>query len=161
MELIQQVEVKLLPAMTVAYIRHIGPFQGDGALFERLFNRMYAWAGARGLIQQPGFKAIAVYHDDICVTDESKTRLSVCVTVPPDLNVDGEIGKMELNPGKCAVARFKLQPEEFPEAWRWFFGTWFPSSGYQPDDGICFEIYPEQPTNEGLTVDICVPVKPL
>lgn len=161
MELIHQVEVKQLPAVTLAYLRHTGPFQGDGALFERLFNKIFTWAGARGLLKGPDIISYAIYHDDISVTDAQKVRLSICVPVSPDTKVDGEIGKMELNGGKHAIASFTLTPPEFPEAWRWFFGTWFPTSGYQPDDSYCFEMYYGTPKNGEVTVDICVPVRPL
>jgi AraC family transcriptional regulator len=160
MEPKQQVEVKNLPAITVAYVRHTGPYQGNGELFERLFNKLFAWAGPRGLIQ-PNTRSFAVYHDDPSVTDPQKLRLSICLEVPPDTPVDGEIGKMELEAGKYAMARYEIQPQDFPAAWQWLFGTWFPASGYQPDDKLPFEIYYGQPKNGMLTVDICVPVKPM
>ena len=50
MKLNQSVEVKEFPKMTVAYIRHTGPYQGDDKLFEGIWNRLFAWAGPRGLI---------------------------------------------------------------------------------------------------------------
>lgn len=56
MSLNKSVEVRELPATTVAYIRHIGPYKGDSKLFERLFNKLFTWAGPRGLVQQPGMK---------------------------------------------------------------------------------------------------------
>jgi AraC family transcriptional regulator len=34
------VEVKELPEMTVAYVRHIGPYKADAQLFERLFGKL-------------------------------------------------------------------------------------------------------------------------
>ena len=160
MELVSNVDVKNLPVTTIAYIRHTGPYQGDGALFEKLFNKMYAWAGSRGSLNKDS-KAIALYHDDPCVTEAQKLRLSIGISVPPDTKVDGEIGKMELDGGKYAVAHFVLAPQDFPLAWGWLMGTWFPASGYQPDDKLPFEVYPEQPKDGKITVDICVPVKPL
>jgi AraC family transcriptional regulator len=160
MEIIQQVEVQHLPATTVVYVRHTGPFQGDGALYQRLISTIYAWAGPRGLVQNDT-KTYAVYHNDPCVTEAEKLRLSICLNVPPDTKVDGEVGKMELEGGKYAVASFVLSPHEFPQAWGWLMGTWFPSSGYQPDDKLAFEMYPAMPENGKITVDICVPVKPM
>jgi DNA gyrase inhibitor GyrI len=32
------------------------------------------------------------------------------------------------------------------------------TSGYQPDDKPCFEMYPEEPKDGKFIVDICVPV---
>jgi len=161
MEINKSVEVKDLPSMTVAYVRHIGPYMGDEKLFERLWNQLFAWAGPRGLLGGESFNSLIIYHDDPNVTVEDKLRLSVCITVPEDTKVDGEIGKMEVESGKCVVARFILDPSQFKTAWEWVYGQWFPTSGYQPDDKPCFEMYPEAPEDGKFTVDICVPVKPL
>lgn len=161
MEQNKSVEVKALPSMTVAYIRHIGPYKGNDKLFEGIWNRLFAWAGPRGLIGGEGFKSLVIYHDDPQVTIEDKLRMSVCITVPPDTKVDGEVGRMELEAAKYVVARFELSATEFQQAWDWVYGQWFPASGYQPDDKPCFEMYPEEPRDGTFVVDICVPVKPL
>lgn len=157
----KSVEVRSLPEMTLAYIRHIGPYKGDGKLFEMLWNKLFRWAGPRGLIGGPGFKSLIVYHDDPNITEEAKLRMSVSVTVPADTQVSGEIGKMVLEAAEYVIARFELAEDEFQEAWDWVFGHWFPQSGYQPDDKPCFEIYPEEPKEGKFIVDICVPVKPM
>lgn len=161
MKLNKGVEVKELPDMTVAYIRHIGPYKGDEKLFERLWEKLFSWAGPRNLIGGKGFTALTVYHDDPNITEEEKLRMSVCITVPPDTKVGGEIGKMKIEGGKYVVARFELNSQRFEEAWNWVFGEWFPKSGYQPDDKPSLEICPEEPKNGIFKVDICVPIKPL
>ncbi len=155
------VEVKDFPTMSLAYIRHIGPYEGDQKLFEGLWNRLFAWAGPRNLIGGENFMSLAMYHDDPEVTAPEKLRTSVCITVPEETKVDGEVGKMELKAGKYVVARFELTSEDFGNAWKWIFGQWFPNSGYQPEDGPCFEAYPEEPKDGKFIVDMCVPVKPL
>ena len=160
MNLNKSVEVKELPGMTVAYIRHTGPYKGDEQLFENLWNRLFAWAGPRGLIGGKDFRSLIVYHDDPNVTIEDKLRMSVCITVPPATKTEGEIGKMELEAAKYVIARFELDGQQFQQAWEWLYGQWFPASGYQPDDKPCFEMYPEEPKDGKFTVDICVPVKP-
>jgi AraC family transcriptional regulator len=161
MKLNKSVEVTVLPVMTVAYIRHTGPYKGDGKLFEKLWGRICSWAGPKGLLQLPVIKFLVIYHDDPKVTAEDKLRMSVCITVPPDTKVNDEIGKMKIEAGSYVIARFELKEDEFTEAWEWVYGQWFPASGYQPDDKPCFEIYPEEPENGRFVVDICVPVKPL
>ena len=161
MKLNKSVEVKELPKMTVAYIRHIGPYKGDDKLFERIWERLFSWAGPRGLIGGKDFKSLVIYHDDPNVTIEDKLRMSVCITVPPETKVDGEIGKMEIEAAKYVIAGFELTASDFQQAWDWIYGQWFPRSGYQPDDKPCFEIYPEEPKNGTFIVDICVPVKPV
>ncbi len=161
MDINKSVEVKELPSMTIAYVRHIGPYKGDSKLFERLFNKLFTWAGPRGLTQQQDMKSIIVYHDDPEVTESEKLRTSVSITVPEDTKVDGEIGKMVIPSGKYMVARFELSPKDFEAAWEWVYGKWLPTSGYQPDDRPCFEMFGEECTKDKFIVDICLPVKPL
>lgn len=161
MKLNKSIEIKELPKMTLAYIRHIGPYKGDDKLFEGLWNRLFAWAGPRGLIGGKDFRSLVIYHDDPGVTIEDKLRMSVCITVPQETKVEGEIGKMELKAAKYVIARFELNAQQFQEAWDWLYGEWFPASGYQPDEKPCFEMYPEEPKNGLFVVDICVPVKPM
>ena len=159
-----QVEVKELKEMIVAYVRHVGPYAGDGKLFEGLYTKLYTWAGPRGLLDSPGTQSLSVYHDDPGITEQNKLRTSVCITVPEDTKVDGEIGKMKIDGGKYAMARFELLADEFPKAWEMVYGSWMPQSGYQPDDGPSFELNHNDPKEhpEGkCIVSICVPVKPL
>ncbi len=159
-----KVEVKEMPEFTVAYVRHIGPYKGDSALFESMFNKIMTWAGPRGLLQIPETKVLSVYHDDPKVTDENKLRTSACISIPDDTPVDGEIGKMTLPGGQFAVARFELKDDEYEAAWDALMGGWLPDSGYQPDDRLCYELCHTSPKDnpEGRSkVDICIPVKPL
>ena len=155
-----KVEVKELPELTVAYARHVGAFRGIGEAFARLGR----WAGPRGLYAAPGALSLAVYHDSPETTEESKLRSSACVSVPKGTEVSGDINLMTLPGGKYAVARFEIRPDEFGRAWDAFMGEWFPSSGWQPDDRPCYEVYVSDPDKhpEGkFVVDICEPVRPL
>ena len=150
--------------MTVAYVRHVGPYKGDSKLFERLFGTIMKWAAPRGILGSPDMKSITVYHDDPDVTEADKLRLSVCVTVPEDTQTDGEIGKMTVAGGSYAVGRFELLSHEYEDAWKMMYGGWMPESGYQPDDNPPFELYLNDPDKhpEGrCIVEICIPVKPL
>ena len=158
-----QVEVKPMPPMHVAYVRHVGPFLENPALFERLFGRICSWAGPRGLLG-PETKFVSIYHDSPEVTEPAKLRLDVAITVPENTKVDGEIGKQVLPGGAYAVTRIKIHPEQYGEAWDALMGGWLPSSGYQPDDRPCFEVTLNDPKTdpEGMHhVDICLAVKPL
>ncbi|MDH4197044.1 MAG: AraC family transcriptional regulator, partial [Candidatus Aminicenantes bacterium] len=99
-----KVEVKELPEFQVAYIRHVGPYQGIGRAFERLFR----WAGPRGLVRFPQTKALAVYHDNPEITEADKLRSSACLTVPAGTKGEGEIGTMTIPGGLFAVARTEI-----------------------------------------------------
>ncbi len=161
MEISKSVEVKALPKMTVAYIRSMGPYNGDKELYQNHRNKLFAWAGARGLTGGKDFKYLVLYHDNPNVALSDNLRMSLCITVPPGTKVGGEIGKMEIEATTYAVCRFELTEQDFPKAWNWIYGQWFPDSGYQPDDKLYFETYPEEPKNGKYIVDFCIPVKPV
>ena len=160
-----QVKVEEMPEIPVAYVRHIGPYKGDSALFQSLFEKLMRWAGPRGLLRFPETKVMAVYHDDPNITDEQKLRTSACISVPGDTPVEGEIGKMTIAAGKYAMARFEIaDSSEYEGAWNAVYGVWLPDSGYQPADGPCYELYlndPKEHPEHKHIVDICIPVKPL
>jgi len=155
----KNVEVKEMPSMDLVYCRHVGPFDKIGGAYEKLFR----WAGPRGLISFPKTKTLTVYHDDPNVVEIEKLRQSACITVDSEVKTEGEFGNMHLPGGKHAVGSFRITPDKFGEAWD-AVCRWMADSGYQPADGYPFEYYPEEHTNTDppvFTVDICVPVKPL
>jgi len=162
-EMKSEVEVKDMPELHVAYVRHIGPYKGNEELFDSLFNKLMSWAGPRGLLRFPETKIMTVYYDDPDLTDESRHRVDACITVPESTEVDGEIGKTTIPAGKYAAAHFEISPEQYQEAWDTVFRGWLPESGYQPADGPCYELYPgemEDYSKGKHVVDIYVPVKP-
>lgn len=159
----QSVRIATIAPMKVAYVRHIGPYAGDEALFGRLFEKLYKWVAARGLMQ-PDTKLLTIYHDNPEVTEPSRLRISVCASVPDGTEGEGEVGVMTVEGGKYAVASYELDPSEYGPAWQWFMGTWFPSSGFQPDERMCFELSlndPHQHPQHKHLVEFWEPVRPL
>lgn len=158
----KSIRVEELPATTVAYVRYVGPYAGDAELFGRLFGKICTWAGARGLMG-PSTQFLSIYHDNPEITAEQNLRVSVCATVPPGTQPEGEVGVMELPAGKCAIAHFEVATSEFGAAWNWLYGKWMPESGFQPDDRPCFErcLNDAREHPQGLhVVDIVAPVRP-
>jgi AraC family transcriptional regulator len=154
------IAVEELPAFTVAYVRHVGPYAGNAGLFAGLFGRLGQWAGPRGLVRKDT-RWLAIYHDDPEITPPEKLRLSACITVPAGTQGERDVSVMEIPAGKCAVARYSLQKHEYAAAWNWLMGEWLPASGYQPDDRPCYEVYLSQPEDPVQVVDIVEPVKAL
>ncbi|MCX6092574.1 MAG: GyrI-like domain-containing protein [Candidatus Bipolaricaulota bacterium] len=154
------VEVKQMPEWNVVYARHIGAYNKISEAFERIFK----WAGPRGLVRFPETKSLAVYHDSPEVTDPTKLRSDACLTVPQGTKVDGEIGTMKVPGGLFAVAHVEIDVTQFGEAWDKLIGEWMPKSGYQPDARMCYEMYlndPETDPEKKWKVDICEPIRPL
>jgi AraC family transcriptional regulator len=153
------IQVKEMPAMDLIYCRHVGRFDQIGGAYEKLFQ----WAGPRGLLRFPETKTVTVYHDDPKVVEMEKLRQSACITAEADAKGEGEFGKMHIPGGNYVVGSFKVKPHQFGDAWD-AVCRWLADSGYQPSDGYPYEYYPEEHTDENpptFTVDICIPVKPL
>ena len=160
----KSIEVSDLPARHLAYVRHVGPYAGDSALFERLFAKVFAWAGPRGLFIPGQSEVISIYHDNPEITAPDKLRVSAGITVAPATPVGGEIGLLEIPAGKYVCARFELAVDEFGAAWDALCSGWLPGSGWQPGDGPCYESclndHKQHPDGKFI-VDICLSVKPL
>ncbi|MEM1032171.1 MAG: AraC family transcriptional regulator [Myxococcota bacterium] len=163
-KLTYSVDVNQRPVTRIAYLRHVGPYAGDAALFGRLFGELANWAGPRNQLR-PERHFISIYHDNPEVTAPEKLRLSVGVPVDDDVEVSGKVGAMTLEAGAYAEATFVLDgPDKYGAAWQVFMGEWLPQSGYEPTDGLPFERYLNDPTTdpEGKhRVQLCCPVKPL
>ena len=128
-----------------------------------LFNKLYTWAGPRNLLTKDT-NYYCIYYDEPEVTDESKLRIDVCMNVPEDTEVSGEIGKQAIKGGQYAVARCVIKdPKEYEKYWSDLYKNWLPSSGYQPDAKPPFEMYSSdcKKENDEMIVDICMPVIPV
>jgi AraC family transcriptional regulator len=157
------VEIINVPDLEVAYVRHTGPYQGAAEVFTDIFSRLMNWAGPHSLVSEQSW-LMAVYHDNPSITDDDKLRVSACLDVPAETAATGEIGRMRLEGGACAVARFELGTQDYPQAWFAVAGGWMPDSGYEPDDRLPFERYPiglSTTSADTEVVDICIPVRPL
>ncbi|MBN1939107.1 MAG: AraC family transcriptional regulator [Candidatus Aminicenantes bacterium] len=155
-----KVEVREVPALTVAYVRHVGPFPE----MKRAYDKLMQWAGPRGLLRFPETKVLGIYHDNPEITETDKLRSDACITVPPETKVEGEVGKMTVPGGLFAVAYAEVGVNEFGEAWNALMRDWLPGSGYQPDDRMCYELCLNDPKDhpEGkFIIEIHEPIRPL
>jgi AraC family transcriptional regulator len=153
-----KIEFVNMPEMHVIYCRHTGDFNQIGLAYAKLMK----WAGPRGLLN-PQTNTITVYHDDPTITKVEKVRQSAGIVVDMGIQPEGEFGKMLVPAAKCAVGHFELLPSDFEAAWS-SVCLWLSESGYQPTEGLPYELYHNDHTKhpEGkFLVDICVPVKPL
>jgi len=159
-DVVMKVEIKEMPEMHVAYVRHIGNYSEVGPAFGKLMR----WAGPRGLVRPPETRVLALYHDDPEVTEEKNLRTSVCITVPEGIKTDGDVGTMIVEGGKYACGHFEITEDQFQEAWNTMMRDWLPESGYQCADRLPYELYynnhEEHPEKKHI-LDICIPVKPL
>ncbi len=152
----KNIQVKEMPVLHLVYCRHTGAFDKIGEAYEKIFK----WAGPRGLLSVPDIKTVTVYHDDPKVTAIEKLRQSACITVNSDVKVSGEFGKLTVPAGWYAVGRYEIGVEGFEGAWD-DMCRWFVDSGYQPGEGCSYELYHndhrEHPEHKFI-LDLCIPV---
>ena len=160
----KSIEVKNLPAKTLGYVRHVGPYAGDEKLFNRLSNTVMSWAGPRGLYKPGETEFVSIYHDDPAITDPDKLRISVGLTVPASTTSSGEISLMEIPSSPYVCALFEIDVSEYAAAWNVVCGEWLPQSGWQPGDAPCYEVNlndPKQHPQGKHIVEIRMALKPL
>jgi len=153
-----EAEVKELPERFVACIRHTGPYNEIGKAIEKLFQ----WAGPKGLIRFPKAEVLAIYRDDPKTVDVSELRSDACMTVPEGTQVDGDVSTMKVPGGTFAVAHVEIDGSEFGEAWDKLVGEWMPENDCEPDETrLCYELYlndHERHPERKFIVDICEPI---
>lgn len=158
-----EVQVRRLTPATLAYIRHIGPYKGDTALFRRLFTQLFAWAGARGLVG-PNPTYLSLFQDNPNLTPGAKQRLEVALVVPTGTAPSGEIGIKLMEGGLYATARVRVLIQDYAAQRDALVADWLPGSGHQPDHRPGMEYYlnnPETDPEGKYHIEMCLPVRPL
>ena len=158
-----EVAVRRVAPATIAYLRHVGPYKGNTTLFRLLFDRLFAWAGPRGLML-PETRYLSLFQDNPNLTPAAKQRLEVALTVPAGTSPAGEVGVRTMEGGMFATARILAPIEEYAAQWIALVADWLPGSGYQPDHRPAMEFYLNDPATDPqgrYHVEICLPVKPL
>ena len=159
---IRRVGIEDIPSLTVAYIRHVGPFQGDGRLFDRLYARLFRWALPRGYATD-GQATLNIYHDNPHITGQNHMRVMVAVPVPDSAVPWDPVGITRLPGGRYGVCRLRLAMDQFVPAWEWLFSAWLPASGFELADRELLERYLGETRINGIRhfdVELCVPVRP-
>ncbi len=157
----RQVTIEKMAPLKVAYVRYVGPYQGDEEIFSGLYSRLFQWAVPRGYVTDDTF-TLNLYHDNPEITESGKLRVMVAVPIPDRVEASDTVGITTLSGGTYATCRFLLKKDEFVAAWEWMFAIWLKDSGYELDDRELFERYLCQKIMDDhriFDVDICVPVK--
>jgi len=137
------VQLREIPARTVAYIREADPFRPG--IVEAAADRLVAWADARGLADG---QWLGYMWDDPGIVARKDCRYDVGIEVP-HVEPDGEIGRFDFP--AMLVAQVEVRGELALEqrAFDWLFGTWLPRSRYIPDDQPNFEAWIGRPFAHG------------
>lgn len=152
------VEIRNLPPMRLACMRHVGPYPEIGPVFERLGN----WIGEN---QVPVEGMIGVWHDNPQSVPAEQLRSDACAIVPLDFTTDAAgIEIKDVEPNEYAVASYYGSYEGLGEAWGTFTSDLIPALGRELASGICFEKYVGDCTQvppEELLTELYTPVAPV
>lgn len=156
--------IKNMPVMNIAYAEHIGDYDNDPGIYEKLLSKLIGWALPKGLFEFPEkTKLITILPDEMNDTADGKKRLQIAITVPDDVKIFDGIKYGSIPGGQYAVGSFVVTDEEFEECWELMFEEWLPQSGYAPLEGAALlQIHkndPEKHPQKKNEIDICIPVQ--
>jgi AraC family transcriptional regulator len=162
MDILNGPELKEIEAKNVAYVSFAGNFVGNPEIFRRLFEKLFRWAFQKQ-VMGPDTEVLSAYYDDPDVTPPEKLRVEVCMTIPDDVDVEGDIRKQLLPGGQYAVMRVEVAgPEEYGPAWEKVV-HWGSDNDLSIDlSRASYEVYlnnPEEHPEKHHIVDICLAVR--
>jgi AraC family transcriptional regulator len=141
------VRVERFPVLRVAFTRHRGGYQG----VHETWDRLRAWAAARGLLATSRPPLYGLCPDDPDVTAEEHLRFDACVTVDDAFELDGGgdlvLGVEEIPAGTYAVGLHSGPYHRLSDTYLDVIGRWFPTSGFEPAPDAVVEHYLNDPSN--------------
>jgi AraC family transcriptional regulator len=150
------VEIKDMPELRVATVRHVGPYNQIPKAFERLD----AIARPAGLIRHSS-AMMAIYHDDPESTPQDQLRSDAALAVPEDVGLPEGLIEQHIAAGRYAKTVHVGPYEQLGDTWARFLGEWVPASGNRIGDGVSYEIYKNTPVEvpkQELRTELYVPL---
>jgi AraC family transcriptional regulator len=156
--LLMNVKLVDLPAVRIAYLRHIGPYGESVGRFWGTFHQTRVAHGLSGNMYGIGW-------DNPAIAPPEKCRYDAGVEIAANAEVKAPFSTAHLPGGRYALHEYDGDAQNIGAAWAALFGQWLPSSGMQCDARPMFEWYR---ANDGVnkstgkfTCAICIPVAPL
>lgn len=151
-------QIKDVDSRKIAGFHLVGPWEKT---VKQGFEQLTLWVKSKQL--QP-LEWIAAYYDNPDEVPAEKLRADVVIAVDEDFvlpeNSEG-VMLTELPGGAYAVARARVENEDFQQAWDGFFDTLLADQNYQIARGPCFEIYLNVDNGDGhWEIDMHIPVEP-
>lgn len=150
-----ELEIRRLPSMRLACVRHVGPYWQIGSAFKQLCS----WAEEQ---QLPELTLMALYHDDPRTTPEAELQSDAAAVLPEGQSVTANRGMavIELPAGAYAVTRHVGPYSELPRTWAEFHAR-FRESGHRFRPAPSLELYGPMDgvAPEKLVTELYLPVE--
>jgi AraC family transcriptional regulator len=167
---IMKVITKKIKPMRVAYLRHVGPYEGVGQTWLDLTAQLSA---DKQLRKHSVFQCIGIGHDDPSVTPASELRFDACITVDEDYVPKKPVEVQTIAGGDYAVAVAKNCPvgkikDSFPkvkDAFQYLYGKWLarssrelrPAPAFMMSEGARDTVAPRK---QRMDIHIYMPLQP-
>ena len=132
------VEMETLPALRLATLRHLGPYQQIGRTFGRL-DDILTKAGL------PHRELVGVYHDDPAITPEDQLRSDAGVLIDEGVPLPAGLEEQRVPGGRFARAEHAGSYAGLPDAWGEFKRAIAAQTGIANPRGYTFELYRNTP----------------
>ncbi len=132
--------IETLPELTVATLRHIGPYPRIG----EAFGRLAGIAKEARLFALPGAKLCGIYHDDPQTMPAESLRSDAGIVVPTGTVVPAGLTEVKLPPGVYAKAVHHGAYSGLPAAWAGL-KKWIAANDHRIVPRASFELYPNDP----------------
>ena len=140
-----RVQVRELPARSVAYIRVANPYRGDSVA--RAARRLVDWAEERRIANG---QWLGYQFENPEVTPLELCRYCVALEVQQDFTPQGEIGLYRFPAMLVAEVSMRGDIDMELRLLHWLYGSWLPRSKYVPADQPCFEVWHGKPFEHGF-----------
>lgn len=150
------VEIKNMPALRTAGLRHLGAYHG----IREAFGRLHAIVGSPPQGSQTP-TLLAIYHDDPEMTPEPELRSDAAIVLPPEAPVPAGLREQRLPAGRYACVLHRGSHKELPHVWGELLGQWLPLSGHRLGQGPSYEVYlntPMDTAEDALQTELYVPL---
>jgi AraC family transcriptional regulator len=160
-----RVRFERVKPITVAFIRHTGPYDGllePGSSLASLWDELFRWGNPRGLTG-PDSLLIGIGHDDPSVTPPDKLRFDVCVQLLEFREPIGSIGCQTISPGMYAAGRHYGLFDDLADAYVRTYDAAVANGQYRLRPLPSFEVYGSTRVRDDLRIhftDVYMPVEP-
>ncbi len=153
------IEVRRIEPVRAAAMRHVGPYDQIGALFDRLM----AWAGPHRMLG-PTARVLGLCYDDPEMTPPELCRYDACLALDPDQSVPlgNGVSEILIQGGEYAVGVHRGPHCDLPHTYALVCGQWCPQFGREIRDVPCIENYLNHPRStlvEDLRTEVYVPLQ--
>jgi len=161
---LQNVQIRQMPDLHVAYMRSIGP---TGEEIPDNFRRLLQWAIPRGHLKE-GLMVLLVIRNYLGIVSENKIILDACFTVSEFVKADNWVSVQTIPGGLYAVHHCEVaSADDYDEMWLRFMFNWLTDSDFALDVLPArphYQRYCEAVESHPLkhhVLDLYLPIKPI